>query len=76
MKKLILEVELEYDDETMHGNDADGITWFMDDILMNDGEDTRLVLHSNEIGDEVGTIKVLNVREVRYSKRAKYGGGK
>lgn len=63
MKKLILEVELEYDDEAMHGNDTDDIAWFMDDVLMNDGEDTGLVLHSNEIGDKVGTIKVLNVRE-------------
>ena len=63
MKKLILEVELEYDDDHMHGVDPDAIEWFRQDILMGEAEGSELILHSNEIGDEVGTIKVLNVRE-------------
>lgn len=28
MKKLMMEVELEYDDETMHGKDEDSVAWF------------------------------------------------
>ena len=63
MKKLMLEVELEYNDETMHGNDEDSIAWFWNEVLLYPGGDGGLVLHSNLIGDEVGTIKVLKVRE-------------
>jgi len=63
MKKLLLEVELEYDDENMHTTDEDSVAWFWNEVLLYPGEDGGLVLHSNEIGDEVGTIKVLKVRE-------------
>ena len=63
MTKLILEVELDYDGEATHGKDPDAIAWFWNDILLYPGEDGELVLHSNELGDEVGTIKVLKVRE-------------
>lgn len=63
MKKLMLEVELEYDDQTMHGDDHDSVAWFWNDVLLYPGKDGQLILHSNEIGDEIGTIKVLKVHE-------------
>lgn len=54
--KVRLEIELDYDAEIMHGNTADGISWF-NSILFDPGED--LILHSNELGDEIGTVKIL-----------------
>lgn len=61
MKKLIMVVEFEYDDNLMHGNDEQGIEWFMNDILM----DEKLILHSNEIGDTIGEIKVLEIDDAQ-----------
>jgi len=57
MKTIKLTVELKYDDKMMHGDDKESIDWFYNYILKKD----KLFLHSNEIGDEVGTIKVLNI---------------
>ena len=60
MSKLTMLVELEYDGDMMHGTDAESIDWFRNDILLGKcGE--PLILHSNEIGDEVGTIRVLEI---------------
>lgn len=61
MKKIKLEIELEYDDEAMHGSDSEAIDWFHNYILIGDGG--LLLLHSNEIADCVGSvegIKILN----------------
>lgn len=63
VKKLMLEVELEYDDQIMPGDDEESVAWFWNNVLLYPGEEGGLILHSNEIGDEVGTIKVLKVRE-------------
>ena len=49
-------VELEYDTELMHGNDPDAVEWFRSTLLNDD-----LVLHSNEIGDEIGTVRVIRI---------------
>ena len=57
MKKLKLLIELEYDDEIMHEDNEDAIEWFFKDVL-GDG----LLLHSNEIGDTIGEVKVLEVK--------------
>ena len=61
MKKLKLNIELEYDDEGMHGNegeDADALDWFINTILKGDG----LILHERgELDDEIGTVKVLKI---------------
>jgi len=59
MTKLKMLVELDYDADTMHGTDGDSVRWFAENVLGNTTEDGRLVLHSNEIGDEVGTVLVL-----------------
>lgn len=58
--KIKLLVELEYDARSMHGDDPEAIEWFHKDILK--GTDELLILHSNELGDEVGTITVLEVQ--------------
>ena len=61
MKILRMTVELTYDDDMMHGVEQESIDWFENGILLNKigGED--LLLHSNEIGDTIGTIKVLDI---------------
>lgn len=60
--KLKLLIELEYDEKFMHnGNkDKEAKEWFYDDILKIKKKHD-LFLHSNEIGCEVGTIKVLEI---------------
>ena len=60
MKKVKLEIEFEYDEDVMHGDDQDAINWFFSDILKNE----KLNLHSNEIGDFIGTVKVNKVLEL------------
>lgn len=54
-------VELDYDDELHHGKDVDAIDWFVKDVLLNTTEDGKLILHSNELGDELGTVRVLKI---------------
>lgn len=58
MAKLRLEIELEYDADMMYGNDSKwtGWTWFIEKVL---GAPEGLTLVSDEIGDEVGIVKVL-----------------
>ena len=56
--RLKLLIELDYDEAIMHSGDEDpdGKEWFFA-MLENDD----LLLHSNEIGDTIGTVKVLEV---------------
>ena len=54
MKTERLMIELEYDDDLVHSNEPEAVEWFWLDVMGGD-----LVLHSNEIGDEVGRVKVL-----------------
>ena len=59
--KLKMEIELDYDAETMHDVDKEAMEWFYNDILLGSGG--KLLLHSNEIGDEIGKVtglKILN----------------
>ena len=55
MKTILLAVELAYNDEIMHSDDIEAKKWFRRDIL-DDGE---LRLHSEEIGDVIGAIKIV-----------------
>lgn len=57
MTKLKLTIELDYNAEIMHHDDPDAIEWFFKDILLDD----LLILHSDEIGDMIGTVKVLKI---------------
>lgn len=56
MKTIRLEIELTYNAETMHGDDAESLAWFQQ--LLRGEDEERLILHSNEIGDEIGDVKV------------------
>jgi uncharacterized protein (DUF2384 family) len=60
MKKIKLLVEFNYSAEDMHDNTKESIDWFFKYILGSKRKDD-LVLHSNEIGDEIGVIKVLKI---------------
>lgn len=59
MAKLRLEIELEYDDELMHSNDKVAIKWFHEEILL--GDSGLLLLHSNELGDNVGKVRGIKI---------------
>lgn len=65
MTKLGLTIELDYDAEIMHQDDPDAIEWFFTYILQED----LLFLHSNEIGDVIGTVKVLEIRKEENSDK-------
>jgi len=60
-KTLKLEIELCYDAKTVHGGDEDAEAkeWFFNEILS--GEKGLLFLHSNEIGDTIGKVKVIKL---------------
>ena len=58
MSVVRLEIVLEYDAGVMYGNDPESREWFFNKIL---GDEGALILHSNEIGDDVGIVKVLRV---------------
>lgn len=58
--KLIMVVELEYDESVMHADDEEALEWFYNETLF--GGD--LILHSNDIGESVGTVKVLEMMDV------------
>ncbi len=64
MRKVTLTIELEYDDEIMHGNDEDAEKWFFDEILTAKHGD--LILHSNELGDSLGIITKLELSKVAH----------
>ena len=60
MKTMRLEIELTYDDMLMHGDDEEGIEWFLNDLLMGlEG----LELLSREMDSYIGDVKVIRVIE-------------
>ena len=59
MAKMVMKIELEYDAEVMHGNDPDGMRWFIKDVLSDDLD--NLFLCSKEIGDIIGNIRILEL---------------
>lgn len=62
MKTLKIEALITYDDKLMHSgkSDPEARDWFFEEVMH--GND--LILHSNEIGDTVGKVKVLAVHEI------------
>ena len=48
-------------DDNVYSNSEDELLWLENEILVGDGS---LILHSNEIGDEVGIVK--SVKNVKY----------
>lgn len=59
MKKIKIEATFSYDDELMHGDSPIDIEWFYNTILKD-----RLVVSSNEIGDEIGVMEITKTSEV------------
>lgn len=58
MRRALMTIELEYDAAIAHGDDQESIDWFYSEILSE--EKGMLILHSNEIGDAIGTVRVLS----------------
>lgn len=60
MKKIRMLIELQYDAKLMHSGEKDkeAKDWFFQDVLL--GKE-RLHIVSDEIGDEIGTMKVLKI---------------
>jgi hypothetical protein len=54
--KLTIEVELE-DGYILHADDEER-EWFETEVLAGDGS---LLLHSNEVGDTVGTVRKVQI---------------
>ena len=61
MTTLKLTVEFTYDELLMHEDDEEGISWFHNSILKEEGISPSLALFSGEIGDHIGDIKVLEI---------------
>lgn len=61
MAKLTLTIELDYDAEIMHGDDEESKAWFFSEILHD--ETGELLLHSNNIGDTLGAVRVISIGE-------------
>ena len=57
--KVRMFVEMEYDEYHKHTEEEK--TWFFDEIL---GDKEGLILHSNELGDAVGHVTVLDYHVV------------
>lgn len=57
--KLLIEVDLSA--FAFDVKDEESVKWFKDDVLLNKTENSGLVLHSNEIGDDLGIVKVLEI---------------
>lgn len=65
MKKLKLVAVLEYDDDAMHGDDPEEIEWFRKAILLGETDESEsLLLHSDEIGDTIGEVRVLSIEDI------------
>lgn len=59
-KTIRMVIEVDYNADTMYGNDADAKEWFFSSVLTS-GD---LLLHSNEIGDTIGEVRVLECSEI------------
>ena len=64
MKVLKLVIELTYDPFLWHGdeNDTEARDWFFKEVL-SDKHD--LLLHSNGVGDTIGTVKIIDIEDAK-----------
>ena len=67
MTKMVMTVELEYDEVVMYGNDERSKKCFFDDVLA----DPYLILRSDFIGDEIGKVRVIDADVSHYAEEAK-----
>ena len=63
MAKLLMQIEVTCDEGLYVAKDKECMDWLINDILLS-GSD-RLILHSNEIGDEIGEVRVVSVEVCR-----------
>jgi hypothetical protein len=56
-------IEVDCEDCAFSLSDPDSVRWFGQEVLMNQTEDGALYLHSNEVGDTVGRVRVLVVHD-------------
>jgi len=70
MMRLRIEADFEYDDDMMYSG-PDEKAWFFDLLMGASGD---LFLHSNEIGDQIGTIKITKITEPDEHTRATLPG--
>ena len=54
--KMLVEVDCD-----LAGTEVEEKRWFMDNVLLNRTESGGLILHSNEIGDMLGPVTVIEV---------------
>jgi hypothetical protein len=59
--KIKLLIELDCDEMAFSMDDQESVEWFLSEVLKNETEEGALYLHSNEIGDSVGRVRVLEV---------------
>ena len=59
MARIRFEAELDYDGDLICGDDEESKEWFLNQILGNQCGD--LILHSNDVGDTVGTIRLIRI---------------
>ena len=73
MRTIRLEIELTYNDENMHSGERDheAKAWFHHNVLLEPPD--RLILHSNDIGDEVGEVNVLSVAQHTATRKGQGG---
>ena len=57
MKKIILGIELEFDEKLFYSNNEERDQFYKDFL-----ESYELILHSNYIGDTVGAVKILKIK--------------
>ena len=67
MTKMVMTIELEYDEVVMYGDDERAKNWFFHDVLA----DPYLILRSNFIGDEIGKVRVIETGVSHYSDENK-----
>lgn len=60
MKTIKIEAEFEYDAGMMHGDDPESVEWFRNILL---GKIGTLTVVSDEIGDEIGTLKITKMQD-------------
>lgn len=65
--KVTMTIEVDINDHFIDLSENEQRLWFENEILVGDGS---LLLHSNEIGDTLGTIK--KVRNIRYTPNTPY----
>jgi len=61
--KVKMLIEVECDHAAFSVDDHESMEWFGQEVLMNQTDAGALYLHSNEVGDTVGRVRVLVVHD-------------